>query len=461
LAVATLAVLAWGAFAFGSVYPWTFGILAAGCALIGLGGLVRGERAFADTRWLLWALTGIGVVGLLQQIPLPPSVLDVVSPGTLRFLTEYDFNYQLGAGPPHPVSLSPTGTWVGLMLLTSFAVFLAGLIRSMSSGAVMRVVRGIVILGAVLAVVGVSQYAIVGDHATGGMRIYGLWRPESLLTTPFGPFVNKNHFAGWMLMALPLGFGLAMGEYEGFYGRPAKSAREWLMWLSTPQGGQSLLLVFATALMAFSLVMTRSRSGLGGLAAIAVMASVVAARRLQSKKVGIGVAIATVAGGALIVMLAGSESALTQTRIQASPLGMRLDVWRMSLQIVRDFLVLGTGLNTFGTATILYQRSGDLHFYEAHNDYLQLLVEGGLVTALIVLTAMLALLAAIRRRFREDRLEPDLYWARVGAALGLVAIGLQSLVEFSLQMPGNAALFTVLVAVALYSPRQSPHSRNM
>jgi hypothetical protein len=44
--------------------------------------------------------------------------------------------------------------------------------------------------------------------------------------------------------------------------------------------------------------------------------------------------------------------------------------------------------------------------------------------------------------------------------VGLVAVALQSLVEFSLQMPGNAVLFTVLAAVALHqSPRLQPVRR--
>jgi O-antigen ligase len=345
------------------------------------------------------------------------------------------------------------------MLLAAFALLLAGLIRSLSSGAIARLAGGVVALGAGVALVGVVQYATLGDHAFGGMKIYGVWQPESALTTPFGPFVNKNHFAGWMLMAVPLAIGLALAEFEAFYRAAAPRLRDWLMWLSTPRGGYSLLLLFAALFMTLSAVMTRSRSGLGGLAVIALLTCVVAARRLRSKTAGVtAVAVSATLAGA-IVLLAGQDSALTQTRIAASPLAMRLDVWRMSWHILRDFIVLGTGLNTFGTATILYQSAGDLHYYEAHNDYLQLAVEGGAVMAVLVLLAILLLGLAIRRRFREDHVPTDLYWIRVGATLGLIAIGLQSIVEFSLQMPGNAALFAALIAMAFYSPQQSPHAR--
>ncbi len=54
------------------------------------------------------------------------------------------------------------------------------------------------------------------------MRIYGFWQPRNLLTTPFGPFVNKNHFAGWMLMAMPLAAGYVAGLAERGHARRAR-----------------------------------------------------------------------------------------------------------------------------------------------------------------------------------------------------------------------------------------------
>jgi O-antigen ligase len=115
----------------------------------------------------------------------------------------------------------------------------------------------------------------------------------------------------------------------------------------------------------------------------------------------------------------------------------------------------GTGLNTYGTATVLYQTgSREVHFQEAHNDYLQLLAEGGVLLAVPVLAAMLLFVRAVRRRFKASAGDRYDYWLRVGAVAGLCAIGLQSFVEFSLQMPGNAALFVVLAAIAMHPAPQ-------
>jgi O-antigen ligase len=128
----------------------------------------------------------------------------------------------------------------------------------------------------------------------------------------------------------------------------------------------------------------------------------------------------------------------------------RLRVWHDAAAIVKAFPLTGTGLNTFGTATVLYQSgSRAVHFQEAHNDYLQLLAEGGVLLAVPFALIVWFFLVAVRRRMREDD-DGMTSWIRFGAAAGILAIALQSLVEFSLQMPGNAAMFVVLVAISLH-----------
>jgi O-antigen ligase len=125
----------------------------------------------------------------------------------------------------------------------------------------------------------------------------------------------------------------------------------------------------------------------------------------------------------------------------------------MSATMLSHFPVLGTGMNTFGTASILYQKPGlDMHYNEAHNDYVQLLVEGGLVVFALLVVSAAGVARATLARFRGKDESVESYWVRVGAVTGLMAIALQSIVEFSLQMPGNAALFVVLLALALYVP---------
>ncbi len=87
---------------------------------------------------------------------------------------------------------------------------------------------------------------------------------------------------------------------------------------------------------------------------------------------------------------------------------------------------------------------------DAHNDYLELASDGGLLVGIPILLLLGVLILQARRRLSGDAsTRGSVYWARIGAVVGLVAIGLQETVEFSLQIPANAALFTVLCAIAI------------
>jgi O-antigen ligase len=91
----------------------------------------------------------------------------------------------------------------------------------------------------------------------------------------------------------------------------------------------------------------------------------------------------------------------------------------------------------------------------AHNDYLQLLAEGGLLVFIPAALVVVLLGVAVGRRLGEARHDGYEYWVRAGAAVGLLTMGIQETVEFSLQIPANALLFATLAAVAV-SPTQAP-----
>ena len=93
------------------------------------------------------------------------------------------------------------------------------------------------------------------------------------------------------------------------------------------------------------------------------------------------------------------------------------------------------------------------HFAEAHGDYLQLAAEGGLLVCGAALLLLVLVVRETRQRFQESAGDPAGYWIRVGAVTGLVAIARQEIRDFSLQMPGNAALCCVLVGIAIQRPR--------
>ncbi len=139
----------------------------------------------------------------------------------------------------------------------------------------------------------------------------------------------------------------------------------------------------------------------------------------------------------------------------------RVGIWRDSWRMAQDMPLAGVGIRAYPVASLLYQSAlPQFHVGAAHNDWLQLMAEGGLLVSLPACGLLVALAHQARARFREHRRDRDYgttYWIRAGAVTGLVAIGLQSLMEFSLQMPGNTMMFAALWGFAI-APTPPPRS---
>jgi O-antigen ligase len=350
------------------------------------------------------------------------------------------------------MSISPGATLTALGLFVAFAVLMLGVARMASSVGARKFAAVIATIAAMVAVVGIVQKPLY----TG--RIYGFWAPL-MGGVPFGPFVNPNHFAGWMVMALPVTFGLLCAVVARGSSRMGSGWRGRMMALSSRHANQVMLLGGAAIVMSLSLVLTMSRSGIVAFFTSVALTSWFAVRRLGGGSTRLAVAAYLVAAVLLSVATVGAETIAARFgTANPATINNRLPIWRDTSAIVRDFWLTGTGVNTYGVATLFYQTAEpDFHLREAHNDYLQLAAEGGLLVTIPVACALVAFAVQVRRRFRGSR--GSSYWIRLGAVNGLVAIALQSTVDFSLQMPGNAALFAVLAGLALHHdpPRSLRH----
>jgi O-antigen ligase len=440
----TTFILAWGALAFGAVYDWAYWPLAVGSMLCGAWAVItKAQIRRVPSGALVIALTAIAVAAVVQLIPLPISLLAVVSPRASALLSELDISFAAQAVDRHAMSIAPPATMTALALYGAFATLMLGVARAVSLTGPRRIVTCIAGLGIVLAIIGIVQRPFYNG------QIYGFWTP--LMTgSSFGPFVNKNHFAGWMLMALPVTFGLLCASVARAIPCVGTDWRRRVLWLSSAEASQVLMLGAAAAVMVLSLVLTLSRSAILAFAASVSLTCWWAIRRLPA---GWGrVVVAAYFLGLVVfgVGWVGMDNVVARFG-SANPatINERLPIWQDTWRIISDFWLTGSGLNTYGVATLFYQTSvPDFHLREAHNDYLQLAAEGGLLLGLPILCAIAVLARDIRRRFSDST--GSSYWIRLGAVTGLIAVALQSTVEFSLQMPGNAALAAVLIGIALH-----------
>jgi hypothetical protein len=459
--------VAWGAFAFGAPYDWAYTPLFWGCAALGVLGLwAPGARVRRPVAWpMAIALALVASVGFLQLVPLAPATIARLSPATDAFLRQLDVAYQVAAasgasGYRHALSINPAGTWLGLAALGALSLLMVGAARGLGRHSVRTLASGLVFVGFAVALVGIVQSGLYTRDPNPVLKIYGFWETINKNTSPFGPFVNRNHFAGWMLLALPVAMGyftalVARGMRGLHPGRgpsgPAVTLRERVLWFSSFDASRVVLVGLAVLVMALSLVLTLSRSGTTcflismAITGWFVVRRVSAGTRRHVSLVYVGVLVAFSLGWA------GLDVIIQRFAVASTDFWIRFDIWKDTWRIFLAFPWLGTGLNSFGTATVFYQTTWlKTHHVEAHNDYLQLLSEGGIILSLAAILAIVLLAREIRRRFQEGEDDQTTYWIRVGATTGLVAIALQSVAEFSLQMPGIAALFSLVAAMAIW-----------
>jgi hypothetical protein len=449
-AIPILAVIAWGAATFGAVYAWAAVPLFWASGSLGVLGLIAPGAARAPRVNVPLAI-GLALVGAavaVQLAPLGADTLARLSPATHAFLDAYVVGYP-DVVTAHPVSIRPSATRYGLAAFVSFALLVLGTTRGLGRRGARTLAAGLVVLGFVLALVGIVQSGLSG-RGMASTRIYGLVPTTD--ASPFGPFLNRNHFAGWMLMALPVGLGLFIGMVARGMRGAGPTLRERVLWFSSLEANRVILVGLAVLVMGVSLVLTFSRSGIGGFAvALALAAFFVVRRQARGSRRAVVLSYVVVV---LTVSLgwAGLDAIVARfADLQGTGLNGRLGVWGDAWRVVRAFPWTGTGLNTFSEAMEVYQTfEMTTHTMEAHNDYLQLLADGGVLVTLPAFIAILLLGRAIRRSFREAADEVSSYWLRVGATTGLVAIAMQETVEFSLRLPGHGVLLAALVGIALH-----------
>jgi O-antigen ligase len=227
-----------------------------------------------------------------------------------------------------------------------------------------------------------------------------------------------------------------------------------------PRDGTLRMWLFhsAATTMAISLVQTRSRAGILGLGLTVVAMGALLMRRLPGRRTRLlpaaGLALLLIAGVAAtgVRPLVGRFAADSWSTAHG-----RLPIWRQALAIARDFPVTGSGFNTWQRIVPLYPTPEIDEPYEgAHNDYLQLAAEGGLLVGLPALSTLGFFIWEARKRLRESSGDITTEWLRVGAVAGLALLAIQATVDFSLQIPGTAAMAAVLAAIAVH--RATPHA---
>jgi O-antigen ligase len=249
----------------------------------------------------------------------------------------------------------------------------------------------------------------------------------------YGPYVNHNHYAGLMEMLIPIPLIISLShlahEKERLAAGIAAAIMTGTVFLSGSRGG---MLAVLTEFLLFAVLVTRQKRGARTAVGVGVFAIVL-------------LSLLTWLGGKQLTTRVFSIGRETRTEVSG---GMRLSIDRDALSMFRRKPVLGWGLGAFPVAYPQF-RSFYTNFFvnEAHNDYLQLLTETGILGFGVMIWFLLALYHSAARKIPNwtSSVSGSLTLA---CLLGITGILVHSFLDFNLQIPANAALFYVLCSLA-------------
>jgi O-antigen ligase len=281
----------------------------------------------------------------------------------------------------------------------------------------------------------VSLFAIL-QHLTSNGKLYW-FREIRSGGIPFGPYVNRNHFAGFAELVLPLALiPLVLGRVRrerwpvvGLFAVLPIGA----LFLSASRGG---IVSFGAELGVLALVMILRRTiGKQLLAGVTVLL----AASLLVSWLGVGQILQRLSSVQLLEVTVGKRAS------------MREDTWRIFL----DHPFLGTGLGTLQTVFPPYETLYDGKIVNhAHNDYLEALAETGIAGALCCAWFIRVLLTESLKRLR--RLNNSFAGAlQLSGLLACSGFLVHSLVDFNLHIPANALLFFLMAHLATVEIQQS------
>jgi O-antigen ligase len=269
-----------------------------------------------------------------------------------------------------------------------------------------------------------------------------------------GTYVNRNHFAALMAMALPMLMALWAVEILPPLGPGGEALRDHPRNRDAKLARRLALSVCVIAAV-LALLFTRSRAGIGtGLAVLAASSLVLVwnAGSIAARVVLAVVAVAALLLGAYIGFtpvldrFGAEEISLSyagRVRIAAGTLGAAL-----------DFLPFGSGLGTFADVFARYQLDSFPGYIDhAHNDYAEAFLELGVAG----IAAMVLLLAAYVMRWRvllAGRLSRSLGYIQVSAGLAMLAVIVHGAFDFNFHIPANAIYFSFLAGVFFFIPAE-------
>ena len=433
--------------AFGATEIWAFSIMELGILAIiifwAIQNLFRiSEFGVRNLKYEIVFLSFFLVLILFQMIPIPPGIMKIISPKTyeLRHLLSISDSQPSIQQVHFPISFVPFASRIEFFKwLTLSGLFLFLLYWKSLEGRD-RVTNQFFIL---LLLMGVfeSLYGMF-EFFSGHRHILHL-DGSSLVSAATGTFINRNYFAGYLLMVIPLSAGY-------LFSRDSFQKARFMNWRHrlSSLDGKTLLIAFSIIVMIIGLLFSASRMGILSLL-LSFSFIVFFFRDRERRERKFSGSLVLILGLALLwAAWIGLDAVISRFFTTSEDFKGRWMIWANTFQILRDFPLFGSGLGTFSQIFPMY-RSFHIQGFVTHaeNDYLQLASEVGFIGIGLLLILFIFLSFKVVSGVRSLPPWESNRYIGMGGLVGILALMFHSLVERNIQVPANAFLFTFTLAL--------------
>jgi O-antigen ligase len=435
--------------AFGSMELWAFSLMELGIlvmiilwafqSMIGNRRLAIGDAHSAiripHSAIMIIFLCLFLLLVLFQMLPLPSGIVKIISPKTFALRQALSFE---PSALSFQLSFVPFATKIEFFKwLTLSGLFFFLLYWGHSNKDLIRLIPIIMLVA-----IGESLYGMLEFFS--GHRYILYLDGSSLISSVTGTFINRNYFAGYLSMVIPLSVGY-------LFSRESYQKGRFLGWRHriSSLDGKTFLITFGIILMILGLIFSASRMGIVSLLLSFSLISLLFGKSQKGQRFSKTTVL--IFGLALLwAVWIGLDAVIGRFFTVSESFEDRWMFWVNTYHIFKDFPLIGSGLGTFIHIFPMY-RSFHIQGLVTHaeNDFLQLASEVGIIGAGLLLILLLFFFYKTIFGIRLLSHRESERYIGIGGLVGIVALMFHSLVERNIQVPANAFLYTFIWALIL------------
>jgi O-antigen ligase len=373
----------------------------------------------------------------LQLVPLPPIIWTNL-PGR-QIVTEGRQLLGLPLGWSS-ISLAPYDTIATLPAVLPPLAMLAAIVRLQSASSTWLTVA---LIGTTFLGILVGLLQVTSAEPTSSPWYFYQYSSFGFAT---GFFANSNHMATLLLVAIP--FTIALGAAAV---RSTADMRKRYTIIALTAGGLGVILL--------GLVLNRSFAGFGIGIPVTIVSLLILVRIGRTAKLG-AIMFALAAMVAFVILMFSPMGDRLIANGASASVSTRQDILAHSLQALKEYNVIGSGLGTFQRVYRMFEDPGMVGgelINHAHNDYLEIAMEMGLLGLVLVILFLAWWLNAVRRMLASPSADE---FAKAGA-IGSSAILLHGVVDYPLRTSAIAAIFAMCLALIIVSRRSARSERDL